>query len=199
MGEAAIVLCGGRSRRMGRDKWSLPFGGETLLERTVRRVRGAVGEVCVVAREGQQVPAGDYTLARDPAEGLGPLAGLVSGLEATGAERAFLTACDVPFLDPAFVRWLLDRSRGYDLAIPVVEGFHMSTAAVYARSVLPAARRLIGQRRLRPFFLLESVRTLEVDEREVRAVDADLAGFSNCNTPEQYERALRRAGYTPRP
>ncbi|MDH3214116.1 MAG: NTP transferase domain-containing protein, partial [Myxococcales bacterium] len=81
MSDAAIVLCGGRSRRMARDKASLPFGEETLLERVVRIVSQVVDEVWVVAREGQEV-AGAYRIARDPEEGLGPLAGLCAGLEA---------------------------------------------------------------------------------------------------------------------
>ena len=65
MSESVIVLCGGRSKRMGRDKWSLPFGDENLLERTVRVVLGAVSEVVVVAREGQEIE-GDYKIAREP-------------------------------------------------------------------------------------------------------------------------------------
>jgi molybdopterin-guanine dinucleotide biosynthesis protein A len=84
MERAAIVLCGGRSRRMGRDKWSLPFGPGTLLDHVVARVRPAVDEIVVVAREGQDVTTGE-TIVRDPAEGLGPLAGLVGGLDAVRA------------------------------------------------------------------------------------------------------------------
>ena len=69
---SAIVLCGGRSTRMGRDKGSLPFGGEILLARVVRIVRQAVDDVVVVAREGQTLPDG-FEAVRDPAEGLGVL------------------------------------------------------------------------------------------------------------------------------
>ncbi|MHC4548065.1 MAG: molybdenum cofactor guanylyltransferase [Planctomycetota bacterium] len=194
MGDAAIVLCGGRSRRMGRDKASLPFGDETMLERTVRIVSGVVAEVLVVAREGQPVPHGDYTLVRDPAEGLGPLAGLVAGLEGMRAERAFLTACDVPLLRPAYVRWLLEISRGHPVAVPLVDGFHMSTSAVYAQAVLPVARRLLQEERRRPLFLIQEVDARIVDEAEVRQVDRDLASFRNCNTPETYAQALADAG-----
>jgi len=196
MEEAAIVLCGGRSRRMGRDKASLPFGGETLLERTVRTVGRVVDEVWVVAREGQEIPEA-FHAARDPAEGLGPLAGLVAGLEAMKAERAFLTSCDAPFLRPEYVRWLLDCSRGHAMAIPLVGGYHMSTSAVYARAVLPEARALLAARMLRPFFLIEKVDALIVPESEVRTIDPALESFRNCNTPESYEQALHDAGQVP--
>jgi len=187
--EAAVVLCGGFSRRMGREKWSLPFGEESLLERTVRIVGGVVSEVVVVAREGQDVD-GPFRIARDPAEGLGPLAGLVAGLEAVEAERVFLTACDAPFLAPALVRRLLDLSRGFEVTVPKIGGFQVSTTAVYSRSVLESARALIAERRLRPVFLAESHSFREVTEAELRDVDPELRSFRGCNTPEEYERAL---------
>jgi len=191
-GEAAIVLCGGFSRRMGRDKWSLPFGDESFLERTVRLVTPVVDEVWVVAREGQDI-SGGMRIARDPVEGFGPLAGLAAGLEAMEAERAFLTSCDVPFLNPRYVRFMLDLSRGYTAAVPLIGGFHMTTSAVYAKELLGLARRLLDARRLRPLFLVEEANARIVSEEEVRTVDPTLASFRNCNTMEDYRRALEEA------
>lgn len=202
MTEAAIVLCGGRSRRMGRDKASLPFLGETLLRRVVRTMRSAVDEVVLVAREGQELGEAQEPVARDPAEGLGPLAGIAAGLRAVRAERAFVTACDAPFLTPGVVRRLLDLSRGFDAAVPLVGGFHMTTCAVYARRCAEAAERLIAERRLRPLFLVEAVRARIVLPEELRDVDPDLACFLTCNTPAEYEAALARArggGLSPEP
>jgi len=194
MEAAAIVLCGGRSRRMGRDKASLPFGeGTTLLEHTVGIMRGCASEIVVVAREGQELAAGDYKIARDPAEGLGPLAGLAAGLAAIESERAFVTSCDAPLLLPEFVSWLVEQSQGHDAAVPFVDGYHMVLAAVYSRSVLPVAQRLLDEDRLRPLFLIQAVDARIVSADEVRKVDPDLDSFVNCNTPESYEAALRKA------
>ena len=186
---AAIVLCGGRSRRMGRDKASLPFGDETLLQRVVRIVSEVADEVVLVAREGQEVPEG-HRIARDSAEGLGPLAGLAAGLEALDAERAFLTSCDVPFLDPAHIRRMLELSIGHPVAVPLVDGHHMTTSAVYAKEVLPLAQKLVAERRLRPLFLIEAVDARIVMPDELPG----LQSFRDCNTPEAYELALRDAG-----
>jgi len=193
-GEAAIVLCGGLSRRMGRDKASLPFGPETLLERTVRLVREVVPEVVVVTRDGAP-PPGPFPIARDA--GRGPLDGLASGLKSVRAGRAFLTACDAPFLKPELIRRLLDLARGHDAAVPLVDGFHMTTCAVYARTVLPVAERLLAAGRLRPLFLIEAVDARIVSSDELRDIDPLLESFHNTNTPEQYAEALKR--YTPPP
>jgi molybdopterin-guanine dinucleotide biosynthesis protein A len=193
MGDAAIVLCGGRSRRMVRDKASLPFGSETMLGRIVRVVSEVVDEVLVVAREGQTVQ-GDFRVVRDPEEGLGPLAGLRAGLEAMEAERAFLTSCDVPLLRAAYVERLLELSRGFPIAVPRVGDHMMMTSAVYSREVLPLARRLLEERRLRPLFLMDGFDTRVVTEQELRDVDPELESLRDCNTPDAYRDALRAAG-----
>jgi molybdopterin-guanine dinucleotide biosynthesis protein A len=181
---------------MGRDKAALPFGDESLLSRVARIVAGVVDEVWIVAREGQTLPEipGGYQVARDPREGLGPLAGLVTGLAAMKSERAFLTSCDVPLLRPAYVHGLLALSRGHPAAVPVVDGRHMVTSAVYARELLPRARQLLERRRLRPLFLIQSVAARLVHEPELRACDPELLSLRDCNTPEAYREALRTAG-----
>jgi molybdopterin-guanine dinucleotide biosynthesis protein A len=178
---------------MGRDKAYLQFGTENLLERTVRLVGQVVDEVVVVAREGQEIPGG-FRVERDPAPGFGPLAGLATGLGCMDAERAFLSACDVPFLLPAYVQRMIELSEGHPLAVPYVGGYYMTTSAVYSKEVLPVARGLLAARRLRPYFLVEALETRIVTEEELRGVDPDLQSLRNCNTPESYEQALKDAG-----
>jgi molybdenum cofactor guanylyltransferase len=195
MTRSAIVLCGGRSTRMGRDKASLPFGAETLLARVVRTVKQVADDVVVVAREGQALPEG-FEAVRDSAEGLGPLAGLMVGLHHVKADRAFVTACDLPFLRPALIGRLLDLSAGYDAAVPVIDAYPMMTTAVYSRSVGPVVEALVAKRALRARDLLDHVRVRRVQADELRDVDPDLDSFRTCNTPESYADALRRAGLT---
>jgi len=178
---------------MQRDKASLPFGGQTMLERVVAIVSSVVDEVWVVAREGQHV-AGDFQVVRDPAEGLGPLAGLVAGLGVMKAERAFLTSCDVPLLRAPYVERLLELARGHPIAVPVVGRHTMVTSAVYAREVLPVAEDLLRRRRLRPLFLIQAFDARTVSEAELREVDPGLDSLRDCNTPEAYRDALRAAG-----
>ena len=194
MSDAAIVLCGGRSKRMGRDKASLPFGGETMLERVVRVVSAVTPEVVLAAREDQEVRGGLGAVARDRDGEIGPLAGIAAGLRAVRSERAFVSGCDAPFLSAGVVRRLLDLARGFDAAVPLVDGFHMTACAVYAKSCVPAAERLLAARRLRPLYLVESMRARIVAPEELEDVDPELRCFRTCNTPEEYEAALREAG-----
>src|SRR5438067_7908228 len=107
MRTGGIVLCGGRSSRMGRPKAWLPFGGELMLPRVVRVLREVVEPVVVVTAPGQDVPPlpAGAEVVRDEVEGKGPLGGLAAGLAALGgrADAAYLSSCDVPFLRAEFV------------------------------------------------------------------------------------------------
>jgi molybdopterin-guanine dinucleotide biosynthesis protein A len=192
----AIVLCGGKSTRMGRDKLSLPFGAETMLARVIRTVREVVPEVLLVAREGQDLPAG-LEAVRDPAEGLGPLAAIAAGLSAVTAERAVAVACDMPLLRPALLRRLLELAEGSDACVPVVDGFAVPTCAVYRREIAGIAEELVAARRLAPALLLQRVKTRYVGPEELRDADPALESFRDCNTPERYADALRLAGLAP--
>jgi molybdopterin-guanine dinucleotide biosynthesis protein A len=193
----ALILCGGESRRMGRPKAWLPFGGQTLLERTIGRVRRAVGEgpIVVVAAPGQDLPPLPEVVqtARDPIRGRGPLQGLAAGLAAmpASAELVYATATDAPFLAPAWIGGLVDRIGDADLAIADIGGFLHPLAALYRRAtVWPAIERLLAADRLRPVYLLEELRAQVLTAEEMRSVDPPLETLRNLNTPEDYERAL---------
>jgi molybdopterin-guanine dinucleotide biosynthesis protein A len=189
----AIVLCGGMSTRMGREKASLPFHGESLLARVVRIVAPLAGEVIVVAREGQAMPPDlprDVRVVCDDTPGAGPLAGIAAGLAAARDGLVFVTACDAPLLEPALVELLFARAAAADAAVAVAGGFPNPLLAVYRTSVLPHARALLAANLRRPVFLFDRVRTDVVGEADVRAADPLLRSFHDCDTPEAYQEAL---------
>jgi molybdopterin-guanine dinucleotide biosynthesis protein A len=196
--ETALVLCGGRSTRMGRDKASLPFGGDTLVTRVVEILRGVVPDVVLVAREGQAVPDG-VAVVRDPAEGLGPLAAIAAGLASLRTDRAFVAPCDVPLLVPALVRRLLEEAGTSLACVPRIEGRAMPVCAVYRREVAAVASALVAGGERRAQALLGHVETRYVEGEALRAVDPTLASFLDCDTPEAYEAALEAAGLADAP
>ncbi len=200
MSLGAVVVCGGRSSRMGRPKASLPFGPERLLQRVVRLVGEAVGPIVVVAAPGQELPdlPPSVRVVRDPVEGRGPLQGIAAGIEALGDGVAFAyaTATDVPFLVPGWIGRLAASIGDDDLAIPEAEGYLQPLAALYRRStVLPAVVALLAADRLRPAYLIESVRARVIGADSLREVDPDLLTLRNLNTPDDYREALRVAGF----
>jgi len=196
MTPAALVLCGGESRRMGRPKAWLPFGDERLLQRVVRLVATVASPIAVVAAPGQDLPElpGEVMIVRDEVAGRGPLQGLSTGLAALPDSNTlvYATATDVPFLEPRWIARLVELSDGQDLVIPFVGGYYHPLAALYRRStVLPAIEALLREDRLRPGFLVEAVKTRVVGEAELRDVDPVLGTLRNLNCPEDYEQAVR--------
>ena len=145
-----IVLCGGKSTRMGTSKALLPFGPETMLQRVVRLLGEVVSPIVAVAAVDQVLPElpGDLIVTRDEREGRGPLEALRAGLKALpeDVDAAYVTSCDVPLLVPAFVRQMLDLARGYDIAVMEIDGFPHPLSAVYRRATLPHVESLLAAR-----------------------------------------------------
>ncbi|HID11343.1 MAG TPA: molybdenum cofactor guanylyltransferase [Candidatus Latescibacteria bacterium] len=102
--DVGIVLAGGRSSRMGRDKAGIVLGGRTFMERAIDALRPLCAEVWVVGRDGGK---GEVRFLRDELPGLGPIGGLYTGLRALGDGRAIFAACDMPFLEPEVLKQLL--------------------------------------------------------------------------------------------
>jgi molybdopterin-guanine dinucleotide biosynthesis protein A len=194
-----IILCGGKSSRMGRPKAWLPFGPEVMLQRVARILSEIVSPIVVVAAKGQDLPTlpAGVEITRDEDDALGPLAGLAVGLAALAdrVEAAYASSCDVPLLQPAFVAAVTAALGDHDLAIPRDGQYHHPLAAIYRTRLVPTIRELIAANRLRPLFLLERTLAREIDVAELRRVDPPLSSLRNINTPEDYAAALRDAGF----
>ena len=196
---SAIVLAGGQSRRLGRDKASTIVAGKTLLQHVIDRVSPLVDEVIVVTRPGQILPpvtegsmyAGDVklVLAEDVFPGKGPLGGLYSGLAAASVFPAVVVACDMPLLQPALIEELLRLAPGFDAVVPVHLGRPEPLCAVYATSCLDAIQARIDRADLKLSALPDDLHTCYVAEADWRRLDPDGLSFFNLNTPDDLARA----------
>jgi molybdenum cofactor guanylyltransferase len=196
-----IVLCGGKSTRMGVPKATLPFGPETMLQRVVRILSTVVSPIVVVAAREQSLPElpAEVKITHDEREQRGPLEGLRAGLKALpdSVHVAYITSCDVPLLEPAFVDRMVELLGDHDIAVMEIDGFPHPLSAVYRRDVLPQVEALLEKDKLRPVFLFDAVRTRRVRPEEMLSVDPQLRTLRNLNTREDYLAALSEAGYQP--
>jgi molybdopterin-guanine dinucleotide biosynthesis protein A len=199
MNLAGVVLCGGRSTRMGCCKAELPFGPEAMLQRVVRLLREAARPLVVVAAAGQNVPClpADVRLVYDHRPGRGPLEGIYAGLSALPREcqRAYVTACDAPFLVPRFVQRMAELLGDRAIAVPNIEDRPHPLAAVYRRDVQDTIQRLLADANLRVGALLEELPIRRVSAAELLDVDPQLLTLRNLNSPEDYRAALADAGF----
>lgn len=171
MTRSVVLLAGGRSRRLGRDKPLVVIGGWTILERAleataavddiVLSVRDPAPHVAVLVGAGWRLPGpetGDdgafaellrgtrrLRVVPDPTPDLGPVAGLAAGLAAARGDRAVVLATDLPFVTAALVERLFDaleRAPACDAIVPVVDGRDQPLLAAYRTRAAAAASRL---------------------------------------------------------
>ncbi|MGH7828894.1 MAG: NTP transferase domain-containing protein [Candidatus Binatia bacterium] len=187
-----MVLAGGKSSRMGQPKSLLPFGGEPLIVHIVRKLVGLFGDVVVVAAPEQELPSLPVTVVRDEVAHQGPVGGIYYGLRAAERDVCFVTSCDAPFLNLSLVSYLLSQSADFDVVAPYWQERFQPLHAVYRNSVLPFLQQQLERGELRPVFLYDKVRTLKINEDEIRRLDPEGLSFLNMNTPEDYRAALQR-------
>jgi molybdopterin-guanine dinucleotide biosynthesis protein A len=146
-----VVLAGGRSTRMGRDKASLTIGGERLLDRQVRLLReigaGRVLVSCANKPDGQAFPAGTHVLL-DRLPDTGPLAGIEAALRTADGERVLVLAVDLPGLDADWLRRLWAQSSDRCGVVPVLDRRLEPLAAVYPGPARDEAVRRLDSGRL---------------------------------------------------
>ncbi len=196
-----LVVCGGRSLRMGRDKANLRFGSELLLQRMLRLLADGLGPVplAVAAAADQVLPAlpPEVLVTTDAIPQLGPLEGLHAGL--TGlrhcCDAVVVTSCDAPLLVPAVLPLLQETPGDWDaVVVSESDGRLHPLCSAWKLSALPAISRQRDSRNLRLQSLLQEVRTTFLPATKLLSVDPQLDSLHNINDPQALAWALQRAG-----
>jgi len=189
---SAFILAGGRSSRMGRDKAFLQLGGRTLLDRALEVARAVAAEVRIA---GQKEKFAAYApVVEDVYPGRGPLAGIHAALRSSTTELNLVLGVDTPYVDPAFLRYLIGQAEasGAVVTVPRIGAKYEPLCAVYRRQFAQLAEQSLqaGRNKIDPLFEKTSLRI--VDEAELRMLAFDREMFDNLNTPEEWEQARKR-------
>jgi molybdopterin-guanine dinucleotide biosynthesis protein A len=189
---SAVVLVGGEARRAnGQEKYFFTYHGRTFIERLVDSLQEVVDEIILVARDPEQCKRfheiKGIRCITDIRRGIGPIGGLHAGSLAAQGEFIFVSACDMPCINPAVIAHLFDCIEDYDAAIPswnphMLEPLH----AVYRRTALLTYLERHDSLSLRAMVKSLSARYVPVDELKI--IDPDLRTFTNINKPEDLER-----------
>ncbi len=184
------MLAGGRSARFGGDKLAAVHRGIPLLHHAVLRLEGVCGQVVVVIAPDAPEPAvplaADVRFVRDPKEGDGPLAGLLSGLEGTSTPLAIVAGGDMPDLSTAVLLKML-RVAGESpvdaVALQDRDRFRPLPCLVRVAPARDAAHELLhgGERSLRS--LLETLRTAVIDEPTWTELDPSRGTLHDVDQP----------------
>lgn len=189
---SVIVLAGGHSRRLGRDKALLPWRGRTLIEYLAGRLQKFSDDVLVIT--GPEIRYTDILnvpIFADELKDAGPLGGLYTGLKHARYSYSLVVACDMPFVGRTVLELLKSNvDSSVQAVVPCIENHRVPTLAIYHKDCLSIIEKLHKQGRLALQALLDSVSLKIISEEELRSVDPTLRSFVNINTKADWESCM---------
>jgi molybdopterin-guanine dinucleotide biosynthesis protein A len=185
---------------MGKDKGLLEFGGEPLIVRTVRLLEPLVSEVTVVGTPERYSSLGLHAIVdrgfrsgEDQEAVRTPLVGIASALTLTTATWNLILACDLPYLTPEWVNWLLGRAVDSEaqVVMPRTPRGLEPLAAVYRRECAAPVMAALERGIQKATDALAELRIEFVLEAEWDRHDPTGRALKNMNTPAEYEEAKK--------
>ena len=189
----SIILAGGQSLRLGKDKALTTVGGMNLIERVSSRLKLFSDRIMVVtSQELFPLLTASYQgeIIVDKYIRRGPLVGVYTGLLAATSQHILAVACDMPFLNVELLNYIINLSAGYDAIVPCLSGGETEPLhAVYSRNCIGTIKGMLESKDWSMNTLLKKLNVRCVTEEECRRYDPELLSFFNVNNRQDLERA----------
>jgi molybdenum cofactor guanylyltransferase len=180
-----IILAGGKNSRMGTNKAFLEIDGSRLIDKTINIYREIFPEIIIVTNDPlSYIEFTDAAIVTDIYKGKGPLGGIYTGLFYANNSYAFVTACDMPFLNKDFIIYLIEQTGKYDVIVPDLPDGFQALHAIYSRNCLSRLKRMIDADKLKISGFYKEIRLLSIKEEQIKPFNKDGRLFFNINTPE---------------
>lgn len=187
-----VLIAGGKSRRMGRDKRFLQIGGRSVFDQTLSLLMKTFAETIVVLAEPiELLDVRGCRVVYDAIPGAGSLGGLYTGLISATQPRIFAVACDMPFLDVGVIHFMVSCDEAADVVVAELGGRFQPMHAVYSKRCVPFLRAMAECKNLKiqKLFLTEGLRATVLGESEFSSLGAGCRSFQNINTPQDLAAA----------
>ena len=185
---AGIILAGGKSLRYGQDKAFISLNGKFLIDKVISVMKQVFQDVIIIANEPKKYSGFGLPVYEDIIKGIGPIGGILTGITYIQKPAGFFVACDMPFLNPELIAYMVKIRNGFDVVIPKIGKNIEPLHAIYTKNCLPHIKETIHKKAygIRTFFSKVSVRYVE--KQEIVIYDPELKFLVNINTPEDMRR-----------
>ncbi|HJX31694.1 MAG TPA: molybdenum cofactor guanylyltransferase [Thermodesulfobacteriota bacterium] len=192
-----VILAGGESTRMGKNKAFIEINGKRIIDRTVSLFREIFDDVLLVTNTPLDYIELKVRIVTDLVPGKGSLGGIYTGIFFASSPKAFFAGCDMPFLDRRVIQYFLSLAQTADIVVQRTKDYWQPLHAIYPRTLLKPIERLLQQGELTIFKAYQGLRVREVTGEELKPFDPDLHTLSNINTPEELKKLLETHPNTP--
>lgn len=194
LNDTAIILAGGKSRRMGFDKQFISMGDMSITEYIIEALKSLFPNIILVTNKPQAYDRSDIEIVEDQYKGFGPLGGIHAGLMKSQSRYNYLIACDMPYINKNYIKYMMKKLEQSEYKAEAVitrfgdwiEPFN----AFYSKELIPKVEASIFMDNKKISGLLKMADVMYIEERIARDFSPDWSMFMNLNT-EKDLMALR--------
>jgi len=185
-----IILAGGKSSRMGRDKGLIELNNKPLINYTIEALKPYCDQILISSNSKEYKSLG-YPVYEDKIKNCGPMGGIYSSLLHSFTLKNMVLSCDMPLISTELIRYVLDKSLEGKLSLPIHgANFIEPLCAVYPLEAIPFLEKFIKEGKLKLIDLVNSIPTEQIRiDASHHFYHSDL--FLNINRPGDLERASR--------
>lgn len=184
-----IILAGGKSSRMGKDKSFILFSGRPLIEVLIDKISPLFKDLIIVTNKPYLYQKYDIRTEVDIVKDSGPLAGIYTGLVSSRDSYNFIFACDMPFLNQDLIQYMVEETKGgdYDVVVPEYKGRLQPLCAIYSKKCIEPIENELSRNNLKIRDFLQYVKVRVINEKEISRFISSQSLFANINTPQDIQ------------
>lgn len=182
-----IILCGGKSRRMGQNKALLKINEKYIISYVIDTLRPFCDEI-ILSTNTKDLDFLGYRTVNDLFNNIGPISGIYTSLLESKNSKNIIISCDTPFINSYLLKELLSYSEKYDIVLPEFNGHLQPMTGVFKKKILPVLKREINSGNYIPPRIFE-----QSNLNKLKITDKDpfyhKQLFFNVNSPEDFSKA----------
>lgn len=190
---AAIILSGGKSKRIFADKPFLKIDQKAIIEREIEILSTIFARIIIVTNSPDKYRYLKLDLISDLIPGKGPLGGIYSGLTVSEDQHNFVLSCDLPFLNANLISYMKELTGQHDVIVPKRNGFLEPLHAIYSKDCLTSIKKHLDENDLRIQSFFSDANVKYIEKTELERFDPEGVAFFNVNTEEDLKRAKAMA------